>query len=42
MFKKRLYSLRMNSRNQALAAIKLLPLTSTLLLAGLLLRASAQ
>jgi len=31
----------MNSRNQALAVSKLLPLTSTLLLAGLLLRASA-
>jgi len=32
----------MNSRNQAFAVIELLFLTSTLLLAGLLLRASAQ
>jgi hypothetical protein len=32
----------MNSRNQAFAVLQLLPLTSTLLLAGLLLRASAQ
>jgi hypothetical protein len=31
----------MNTRSQALAVTQLLPLTSTLLLAGLLLRASA-
>jgi hypothetical protein len=32
----------MNSRNQAPAVLQLLSLTSTLLLAGLLLRASAK
>jgi hypothetical protein len=37
-----LYFTHMNSRNQALAVSQLLSLTSTLLLAGLLLRASAQ
>jgi hypothetical protein len=40
--RKSLYFSRMNSRNQALAVLQLPLLTSTLLLAGLLLRASAQ
>jgi len=40
--KKPLYCFPMNSRKQAFAVSGLLPLTSTLLLAGLLLRASAQ
>jgi hypothetical protein len=40
--KKSLYFTRMNFRNQALAVSQLPSLTSTLLLAGLLLRASAK
>jgi hypothetical protein len=40
--KKSLYFTTMNSRNQALAVLQLPSLTSALLLAGLLLRASAK